>query len=255
MSTTRDEILGKLEQMGTLLNEAFDALSALPDSPPSPFAAGPTVVPEEVTPARELTHIERVQLRLKQRWDQNLEVDGDWGPISSGACREYLSSLMPSPHPFPSQKEVRTDKSPYGPRGVKDAYSPPMVKIQLPFPVYYGNKPRTELAFHPFCAQAFANAFQRLHALYPTPEQRRAVGIDIFDGIYNPRNTRGGSTPSMHSYACALDLDAEHNGNQTHWPTFSRMPLEVMECFALEGILPAGAFWNRDAMHFQATNA
>jgi hypothetical protein len=31
------------------------------------------------------------------------------------------------------------------------------------------------------------------------------------------------------------------------------MPLEIMECFAREGWLSAGAFWGYDAMHFQAT--
>jgi hypothetical protein len=31
------------------------------------------------------------------------------------------------------------------------------------------------------------------------------------------------------------------------------MPLEVMEMFAQEGWLSAGAFWGRDAMHSQAT--
>jgi hypothetical protein len=31
------------------------------------------------------------------------------------------------------------------------------------------------------------------------------------------------------------------------------MPLEIMEAFAREGWLAAGAFWGRDAMHFQAT--
>jgi hypothetical protein len=31
------------------------------------------------------------------------------------------------------------------------------------------------------------------------------------------------------------------------------MPIEVMECFAREGWLSAGAFWGYDAMHFQAT--
>jgi hypothetical protein len=31
------------------------------------------------------------------------------------------------------------------------------------------------------------------------------------------------------------------------------MPIEVMEEFAKEGWLPAGAFWSRDSMHFQST--
>jgi len=32
------------------------------------------------------------------------------------------------------------------------------------------------------------------------------------------------------------------------------MPLLVMECFAREGIAPAGALWSRDAMHMEAVN-
>jgi hypothetical protein len=31
------------------------------------------------------------------------------------------------------------------------------------------------------------------------------------------------------------------------------MPLDVMEIFAREGWLAAGAFWSRDSMHMQAT--
>jgi hypothetical protein len=31
------------------------------------------------------------------------------------------------------------------------------------------------------------------------------------------------------------------------------MPLEVMEAFAREGWLSAGAFWGRDSMHAQAS--
>jgi hypothetical protein len=31
------------------------------------------------------------------------------------------------------------------------------------------------------------------------------------------------------------------------------MPLEVMEAFAREGWVSAGAFWSRDAMHHQST--
>jgi len=64
---------------------------------------------------------------------------------------------------------------------------------------------------------------------------------------------RGGTSYSLHARGAAIDLDAENNGNLTHWPTAATMPLEVMECFAREGWLSAGAFWGRDAMHHQAT--
>ena len=64
---------------------------------------------------------------------------------------------------------------------------------------------------------------------------------------------RGGSRPSLHARAAAIDLDPGNNGLVTHWPMKATMPLEVMEAFAREGWLPAGAFWSRDAMHFQST--
>ena len=64
---------------------------------------------------------------------------------------------------------------------------------------------------------------------------------------------RGGSLPSLHARGAAIDLDPGTNGLHTPWPTRATMPLEVMECFAREGWLAAGAFWGRDAMHFQAT--
>jgi len=31
------------------------------------------------------------------------------------------------------------------------------------------------------------------------------------------------------------------------------MPFKVIEAFSREGFLSAGAFWSRDAMHFQTT--
>jgi hypothetical protein len=64
---------------------------------------------------------------------------------------------------------------------------------------------------------------------------------------------RGGSNWSLHAYGAAIDLAPHNNGLHTHWPTRATMPLEVMEIFARQGWLPAGAFWSRDPMHFQAT--
>ena len=77
--------------------------------------------------------------------------------------------------------------------------------------------------------------------------------LRIWAGVYNNRSVRNGSTPSLHAYGAATDFDPEPNGNGMHWPTAATMPLAVMECFAREGWLSAGAFWGRDAMHFQAT--
>ncbi|MCA1963376.1 MAG: M15 family metallopeptidase [Prosthecobacter sp.] len=177
--------------------------------------------------------------------------DGFWGPQSIAACQRYLRQMMPTPHPFPPQANVTQF---YGPHGVPNGYTPPMRTIQLPFTVYFENSPKRSLRVHERCADSLLRVFNRLAQAFPTTEERRAAGILTFDGLYNPRLMRNSSTAwSMHSWAIAIDFDAARNGNQTHWPTRAVMPLEVMECFAAEGWTPAGAFWGRDAMHFQAT--
>lgn len=48
------------------------------------------------------------------------------------------------------------------------------------------------------------------------------------------------------------DLDADDNTFRDAWPVKADMPLEVMEEFAIEGWLSAGAFWGYDS-NFQAT--
>lgn len=183
--------------------------------------------------------------------------DGDWGRLSNAAARRYLIKVAGSARSrFPTQAKVRTGRSVYGARGYKDGFSPPTRSIRLPFALHlYGDSSdlvRT-LSPHEVCADAFLAAFQRLAVAYPTKEARKAAGILDYFGIYNPRATRGGTADSMHAYTCAIDLDANRNRNRSHWPVASKMPIEVMACFAAEGILSAGAFWNRDGMHHQAT--
>jgi hypothetical protein len=65
---------------------------------------------------------------------------------------------------------------------------------------------------------------------------------------------RNGTLPSLHARGAAIDLDPDDNGLHIPWPVRATMPIEVMEAFAREGWKPAGAFWSRDAMHFEATS-
>lgn len=183
--------------------------------------------------------------------------DGFWGPMSIKACQKHLKDLMPSSARFPVEgtKEFIAF---YGPHGEKDGFTPPGKKIQLPFALHlFGDQNRLvkTLTPHEKCVDSLLAVFERLAVAFPNIESRMAAGILDYFGIYNPRFKRGSTNSwSMHAWMNAIDLNPSRNGNRIAWPITAKMPIEVMECFVLEGWLPAGAFWGRDAMHFQATS-
>lgn len=191
-----------------------------------------------------IKEIKRIQTAI------GVTPDGFWGPKSIDACKSHLKKLMPTPHPFPKQEGVTNF---YGPHGTPDGFTPPTKEILLPFPIFYGDQKVTKLRPHSLCADSLRRVFERLAERFPTEPLRKAAGILTYDGLYNPRVMRGGTEWSMHAWAIAIDFNAAKNGNRVAWPSVAVMPLEVMECFSAEGWTSAGAFWGRDAMHFQAT--
>jgi hypothetical protein len=74
-----------------------------------------------------------------------------------------------------------------------------------------------------------------------------------YAGCYNVRPMRDGSRLSKHAWGIAVDFAPASNRLRTHWPRAATMPIEAMEAFARQGWLAAGAFWSRDAMHYEAT--
>ena len=177
------------------------------------------------------------------------EPDGWWGPKSIAATQRYLRSLMPKPHPWP-KTDQRSLTAFYGPAG-----NVPMVRIGCPYKMYLYNGPQTvkSISVHEKLAPSLERVLKELGKRYKIDEDRTAAGINKFYGVYANRRMRGGSLPSLHARAAAIDFDAPRNGLHTHWPTRAHMPLDVMEIFAREGWLAAGAFWGRDGMHMQAT--
>lgn len=169
--------------------------------------------------------------------------DGFWGPKSTAACQAHLLKLMPkqNPWPLPEQKSL-TDF--YGHPGDTDN----LVAIHVEhLDIEYDNESVKTIRVHEKCAESL---FRVLSAIAKTPS--RHVLLD-YAGVFNDRPMRGGNLPSLHARGAAIDLRPTQNQNRSHWPTAADMPLEVMECFAREGWVAAGAFWSRDAMHFQAT--
>jgi hypothetical protein len=150
---------------------------------------------------------------------------------------------MPTANPWPASDQSSL-RAFYGRPGDETAL------IGLPVPagviVHYEGRPVQTIRCHAKVAASLGRVLQELAKVAPN------VLLD-YAGCYNNRSIRGGTVPSLHAYGAAIDFCPDANGNHTHWPTGSTMPLAVMEAFAREGWLSAGAFWSRDAMHFQAT--
>jgi len=176
-----------------------------------------------------------------------LLVDGFWGPVSQKQCRAYLRSLMPSPNPWPKPDQASL-RAFYGAPGDEDN----LVRITFPYPMFYGDKAVTTTRCHQKVAASLTRILIDIDGRYSRSRPIMEEAED-YGGIFNFRLKRGGTTYSLHAYGAAIDLDADDNTFRDSWPMKSDMPLEIMECFAREGWVSAGAWWNFDAMHHQAT--
>ncbi len=159
------------------------------------------------------------------------------------ACQRHLRALMPSPNPWPESDQASL-RAFYGDAG------DPMQLTSLPVQglgIQYDGKPVKSILCHHKVASSLKRVLEEIAA------GPHAAILREFAGVYNNRPMRGGSLPSLHARGAAIDLAPGTNANSTHWPSRATMPLEIMEAFAREGWLAAGAFWSRDAMHFQAT--
>jgi len=170
--------------------------------------------------------------------------DGFWGPKSIVACQAHLRKLMPSPNPWPASDQNSLSKF-YGRAGDESKLVPIDVSD---LGLKYDGKPVKLIRCH---GKVGASLRRVLEAIAKSPNK---YVLTRYAGCYNNRVMRGGSLPSLHARGAAVDIDPDDNANHQHWPSSATMPLEVMEEFAKEGWLPAGAFWSRDAMHFEATS-
>lgn len=173
--------------------------------------------------------------------------DGRWGPKSRAACQAHLRALMPTPNPWPMDNESELIRF-YGRPGDESN----LVSFDFPFPMYYEGKRVLRSRCHHKVKDSLLRILGEIGTRWINHRGILEEAED-YGGIYNFRKMRGGSSTSRHAWGIAIDLDPDDNGNRTPWPEKADMPLEIMEAFAREGWLSAGAFWSRDAMHFQAT--
>jgi hypothetical protein len=175
------------------------------------------------------------------------EPDGFWGRESIRKTQQHLRKLMPKNNPWPKSDRASVERF-FGKPGDESN----LVSFTFPYPTYYGGKRVRTGRCHKKVKDSLLRVLTEIGKLYG---QDRGIMEEAEDygGIYNYRPKRGGSSLSLHSWGIAIDLDADDNTFRNSWPMQSDMPLEIMECFAREGWLAAGAFWGYDSMHFQAT--
>jgi len=169
--------------------------------------------------------------------------DGFWGPKSIAACQQHLRSLMPMPNPWPGTSQAALQAF-YGSPGDESK----LVNLDVQsLGVRYDGKPVRTIRCH-------AKVADSLHrVLAEIAGGPHSAILAEYAGCFNNRPMRGGSLPSLHARGAAIDLAPDTNRLTQSWPVSATMPLEVMEAFARQGWLAAGAFWSRDAMHHQAT--
>jgi hypothetical protein len=118
--------------------------------------------------------------------------------------------------------------------------------------MFFGHSPVKRIAVHRKCAHSLAHILDVLDSI-KLDELKPNGGFRNYSGAFNYRLMRGGSRLSMHSYGCAIDLDAEHNGfgQQPKPPGFTRIH-PVVRAFEQAGWTWGGHWSKPDPMHFQA---
>jgi len=173
--------------------------------------------------------------------------DGFWGPKSIAACKEHLRQLMPVPSPWPKSDQASL-RAFYGEPGDESN----LVPIEFPYAMYYDGKPVKRTRCHRKVAASLLRVLSAIRGIVAEHPEHKDEAED-YGGVFNFRPKRGGTSWSLHAWGAAIDLDADDNTFRDSWPMKADMPLEIMEAFAREGWISAGAFWGYDSMHFEAS--
>ena len=157
---------------------------------------------------------------------------------------------------WPSQKDCNEF---YGnPRGLGGEpnvkwESANLIRLKPAYKLYYAGQPVSSIRVHKKCAEAMAEAFETIRKETGGDEKLlTASGANVFAGAYNFRLMRGGTSLSMHSWGCAIDLDPARNGMGDTTPNFDNH-LFIVKAFEDVGAVWGGRWKGRfcDGMHFQ----
>lgn len=152
------------------------------------------------------------------------------------------------------QSEVRTNKSIFGKAGDESV----LVAVQVPenYPLKYEGKQVKSIRIHKLVADRLAAALNDIINHYGEDIEKVAPGACVYDGSYYFRNTRNGTSQSIHSWGLAIDFDASNNMLKTKWEN-ARLGQPIYKPFwdilEYHGFLSLGRRQGTDVMHCQAT--
>ncbi len=124
--------------------------------------------------------------------------------------------------------------------------------VTPPFAMSMGKIPILRVKVNKIAAPALKAAFNDIwEACGKTQAGVARAHADRFSGDWVVRPIRGGSTPSMHSFALAIDFDAGSNPLGA-LETFFKPESILVKAFEKNGWVWGGRWHGRrDAMHFQ----
>lgn len=185
----------------------------------------------------------------------SVPADGIWGPKSQAALDALIrpapktpvvidaKALGLQPNAWPREEDAAAF---FG-------YPPNLTQVDLPYPMrlYSPNGQKVERVT---CNIKVAASLRRIFAAilkhFGSVDAIAATGANIYDGMLNDRPVRGSTRRSMHAYAAAIDIDAEHNPLGA---TTGRMHPAVVAIFKAESWRWGGDYkGRRDWMHFEA---
>lgn len=133
-------------------------------------------------------------------------------------------------------------------------YPPNLTQIECPYPMRMFTdhwQPITKITCNIKVAASLRRIFAAIFAAFDNDLGAiKSANADVYDGCLNDRNIAGSSHRSMHAYAAAIDLDAEHNSFNTG---HGKIDPRVVAAFKAEGWRWGGDYHGRtDPMHMEA---
>lgn len=175
--------------------------------------------------------------------------DGIIGPLTINALKKTLGISAEVLPVWPTQAEVRGGKSVFGAPGCENE----LVNLSPPYPLFYEGKQVKTIRVHRLIARHVKDALTEVLQCYGEDEIHR-LGLNLYGGSYNYRNTSGGSSLSMHAWGIALDFSPAANSYTTRAPRASLSHKDCehwWEIWESHGAVSLGRSCDRDWMHLQ----